>query len=676
MQRLAARLALAAALALSAAAGSAAEAPAAPAPTGLARFTLHDRFVEASLSPKGRYLAAIALRGGRRSLVVVELATRKVTGTIDPSEGSVAGDFYWANEERLVVELVDQDGTMAGPVSRGEIYAMNANGSGGRRLFGHRVKDMQTGTHIKTAEPDRAWGRVVATLPRDDRYVLISSKSWDEQGDRQEQLWKLDVHSGVKSRVGQAPAPEARFYTDEEGELRLAAALQEDATYRYFLRDRAADSGWREITKLAGFTAASRPVAFVAKRRTVELWEPLGAGFGFYAVSVETGERKLLGKTEVAPPRAFLRERDGGEALAFESQPDLPTWEVLDGAHPLAKALDGLLSASEGMNARIVSVTEDARLALAYVYGDRQPGRWLLLDVAKHSAEPVLEARPWIDPSQMAEMQAFHINVSDGLRIHGYVTYPRGLAPGAKAPLIVLPHGGPFGLRDHWEFDPVVQLLASQGFAVLQVNFRGSGGYGAAFVEAGWRHWGDRMIEDLLDATRWVVKKGKVDGGRMCTYGVSYGGYAALQAVSLAPDLFRCAVGNAGVYDLTRVEENDEWVTSGRTRGYFRTTLGEDQAALKATSPVFHADKIKVPVLLIHGGRDQRVPIVHAEKLRDALTALGRPPAWLEEPLEGHGFYDEGARLRMSEALVAFLKQHTAPAPGAAATAAPAPAAP
>jgi dipeptidyl aminopeptidase/acylaminoacyl peptidase len=266
----------------------------------------------------------------------------------------------------------------------------------------------------------------------------------------------------------------------------------------------------------------------------------------------------------------------------------------------------------------------------------------------------------------MAEMSAFHIKASDGLPIHGYVTYPRGLPAGVKPPLVVLPHGGPFGIHDRWHFNPEVQLLASQGFAVLQVNFRGSGGYGEAYMEAGYRHWGDRMIEDILDATRWLVRKGQVDGSRMCTYGGSFGGYAAIQATILAPELFRCAVGFAGVYDLTMMETNDEWVSSRRTRGHIRTTLGTDEAALKAASPVYHADQIKVPVLLIHGSHDTRVPIEHAEKLRDALTKLGRPPEWLEQPHEGHGFYDEGARLRMYERLVAFLKANTAPRPAPA----------
>jgi dipeptidyl aminopeptidase/acylaminoacyl peptidase len=325
--------------------------------------------------------------------------------------------------------------------------------------------------------------------------------------------------------------------------------------------------------------------------------------------------------------------------------------------------LSGLLDAYPGLHVNLVSTTDDQRLAIALVHGDRDPGRFLLVDVAKRSAEQILETRPWIKREEMAEMTAFHIAASDGRPIHGYVTSPRGLPAGARPPLVVLPHGGPFGYRDHWGFDPEVQLLASEGFAVLQVNYRGSGGYGEAFMEAGYRHWGDRMIEDLLDATRWLVRKGQVDGARLCTFGGSYGGYAALQAVVVAPELFRCAVGFAGVYDLTRLEHNDDMVTSEQARRWVRTTAGDDRDALRAVSPAFHADRIKVPVLLLHGGKDRRVPIAHAELLRDALTAQGRPPEWEEEPLEGHGYYNEAARARLYARLVEFLRRQTTPKP-------------
>ncbi len=248
------------------------------------------------------------------------------------------------------------------------------------------------------------------------------------------------------------------------------------------------------------------------------------------------------------------------------------------------------------------------------------------------------------------------------MRIHGYVTLPRG-ARAAPPPMVVVTHGGPHGIRDHWGFDPTVQLLASEGFAVLQVNYRGSGGYGLGYEEAGYGHWGDRVVQDVVDATRWAVRKGFADPARICAFGGSFGAYASLQAAILAPDLFRCAVGYAGIYDLTRMSWTGDIPWSRHGRDYVRTAVGTDATALKTASPVFHADALRARVLLVHGEQDERAPIAHAEEMRKALTEAGHPPEWLVEPREGHGFYDEGARERMWTRVVAFLKESMASAP-------------
>lgn len=669
--RLAPALVVALVLAASPPSLAAAAAPAPPpAPVGLARFTAHPRFVEAALSPKGTFLAVVMAEGGRRALAFIKLATREVCGGYNPGGSSAVGDFYWVNDERVVVELVDHDGTLAAPVRRGELYAVNAVGGHGRMVFGYRAGEMQTGSNIRKAQAERAWARVVDTLRHDDKNILIATRSMDEAGERQVRLRKLDVYTGRTSEVAVSPMPEAWFMTDADGRLRLAVA--EDAAFdsHFFLREEA-ERSWRELKTLAGFNRFSTPVGFGADGQSVEVVEGHEGVFGLYAVSLQTGERRLVAKIGATPPTEYLRDQTTGRVLAVETKADLPAWDTLEPAHPVAKVLDGLLAAFPGAHVRLVSRTEDDRLALAHVYSDRDPGRWFLVDTASLRAEPVVEERPWIAPAEMAEVEAFHIKASDGLRIHGYLTLPPGLAEGAKPPLVVLSHGGPHGERDVWGFDWEAQLLASQGFAVLQVNYRGSGGYGLAYQEAGYRHWGDRVMEDVLDATRWAIRKGKVDGARVCTYGASFGAYAAMQVASLAPELVRCAAGLAGVYDLTIMASRGDISWSGLGRGYVKRAVGDEEAALQAASPVNHPERLTVPVFLAHGGRDDRAPIAHAERLKDALTKLGRPPAWLEEPTEGHGFFDEKARLRFYERLVAFLKQHTAPRPAPAAQAAP-----
>ncbi len=619
----------------------------APEPKGIAAFTRHSRFVDAKISPKGTYLAAITAEGGKRSLAIVDLKTRKLAPVLRPAPQSV-GDFYWANDSRVVVQLWDEDGTLAAPVNRGEIYAVDATGGRGDMIFGYRAR--------KNSE--LAGGAVIGRLLHDERRILIQTIEFREVGDRISTVYKLDVYSGLKTRVTQSPIPGVTFLTDENGEPRIAVGSSADVRPRYFFRD--PDEGWSELMKLKGITSLSRPVGYVSGSRTINVVEPLANGFGLYAVDIDSGERRLLSKSEWVPPREFVLDSKTGQILAVEYEPDVPSYDFLVPEHPVSRVLKGLLDAYPDENVRILSATDDEKQAIAFVYSDRDPGRFLLVDIDRGSAEELVATRPWIAPKETSAMTAFHIRAGDGMWIHGYVTSPNGSASGRPPPMVVVPHGGPHFVRDTWRFNSEVQLLASEGFAVLQVNYRGSGGYGLAYQEAGYAHWGDRIVQDIVDATRYALTSGYGDPKRVCIYGGSFGGYAAMQSAIAAPDLYRCAVGYAGVYDLTLMGRSGDIADTGLGRAYVRTVVGDDAAALKRGSPVHNADKLRARVLLIHGMKDERVPIEHAERLKQALEERGRAPEWLEEPKEGHGFYDEAARERMYSRLVRFLRENTA----------------
>jgi len=614
---------------------------AATPPLGLSAFTRSAQVETAKLSPKGTFVATLSEEGGKRSLAFVKLATHELTFVLKPKGESTIGRFHWANDERVVIEMLDHAGDLAAPVSRGKLYAVDAMGRSERPVFGHRTGERQVGSHIRKPSPKAAWGFLISTLRNDPRKVLIARTSMWGVGDRVADVYKLDVYTGLKTHVARGPLAGASFLTDEDGELRIAAGIDESMTPRYFLFDGAA--GWRELRRIRGFSSQSRPIGFISRESALYVSEPVSDGFAVYLVSMETGERKLVARSET-PVSGTVEDGSTGRIVALEYEPDLPTYQFLDAAHPLSRALRALLAASPNEHVRIVNTTDDDRKALVRVYSDRDPGRFLLVDVGTLSAETVAEARPWVKPEAMAEMSAFHVPASDGFGIHGYITLPPKAQPGALPPMVVLPHGGPHWVRDYWGFNPEVQLLAEEGFAVLQVNYRGSGGYGAAYQEAGYRKWGDRIIEDIIDATRFAVRKGFADPKRICIYGGSFGAYAALQGAILAPDLYRCAAGYDGIYDL------------------LRTALGEDRSALDNASPARHPDQISAPVFLIHGRKDQRAPIEHAEALRDALAACGKPPEWLVESKEGHGFFDDGARERMYGRLVKFFKENTRPA--------------
>jgi dipeptidyl aminopeptidase/acylaminoacyl peptidase len=257
----------------------------------------------------------------------------------------------------------------------------------------------------------------------------------------------------------------------------------------------------------------------------------------------------------------------------------------------------------------------------------------------------------------MGQRKPISFAARDGLTITGYLTLPKG-AGGKKLPLILMPHGGPIGISDEWYFDPEAQFLASRGYAVLQVNYRGSDGRGPGFREAGHREWGGKMLDDLVDGVKWASTQPEVDGARACVYGGSFGAYAALMLAAREPAMFKCTVGMAGVYYLPRIFDDDRVKGNKQTIAYFKRTMGDDVAALEAASPTRLADKITIPVLLVHGKKDEVAPIVHAEMMRDALTKAGRPPEWMVVPNEGHGFYDSEHQKQYLLKLEAFLAKH------------------
>jgi dipeptidyl aminopeptidase/acylaminoacyl peptidase len=627
-----------------------------PDPAGVAVFTRNNRFIDAKISPGGKYFAAISTEGGKRTLVIIDIKTRKPAAAFRPSPESV-GNFYWANDSRVIAQIWGEgDGTLAIPSNNGELYALNADTGRGEMIFGYRANVAHVGPAGSTPVADYA-GAIFLGRVRggDDRHVLIETYDFHDAGDRVATLWNMDVYTGRKVQVAAGPMAEASFIADEMGQVRIASGRGPDQKLRFFLHG---EKGWDELGKLNGVSRDTRPIGYESQARTLDIVEPLEKGFGVFALNIDTGEKKLLAKNDWVGPSGWLRDRNK-KLLAVRFDPDLPDWQFIVPDHPLSRALKGLLAAYPDDDVSFLNTTDDEKKVVALVYSDRNPGRYLLLDVDKLAAEELAARRPWVKADAMSEMTAFHTKASDGLWIHGYVTRPKSAKPGVLPPLIVLPHGGPHGVRDEWGYDGEAQLLASEGFAVLQVNYRGSGGYGEKFQEAGYRHWGDRITQDIIDATRYAIAKGYADPKRVCSYGASFGAFSALQSAILAPDLFRCAVGYAGVYDLTIMASSGDISESRMGKGYVKAVLGSDEEALKRMSPVYNADKLKAKVFLIHGKQDERAPIKHAERMKEALEKVGRPPSWLVEQKEGHGFYDEGARERMYTQLVAFLHENT-----------------
>jgi len=295
---------------------------------------------------------------------------------------------------------------------------------------------------------------------------------------------------------------------------------------------------------------------------------------------------------------------------------------------------------------------------VAYTYSDSAPVNYFYFKSEQlKNGSFILSSRPKLDPKKMASTESMDIPMRDGTIIHAYLTWPN-VESSEKLPVVVVPHGGPHGIRDYWGFDWEIQLLASRGYSVLQVNFRGSGGFGEAFEQAGHGQWGALMQDDITDATNWLIEQKIADPKRICIFGASYGGYAALMGVIREPKLYRCAIGTMGVYDLPLMFKEGDIADRESGLVYLRKVLGEDLASLINRSPVHNVNKIEAKLLLIHGKQDKRAPIEHAQNLMSALDKSNKPYQWLEIWNEGHGFSYLNNRNKMYSKVLDFLDQN------------------
>ncbi|MCB1693245.1 MAG: S9 family peptidase, partial [Pseudomonadales bacterium] len=325
-------------------------------------------------------------------------------------------------------------------------------------------------------------------------------------------------------------------------------------------------------------------------------------------------------------------------------------------SHPEAAMFRQLLDVFAGSLVLITSATMDGRFWVVRTSTDTNPGIYHLLDREKNEIKTLFLERPDVEPSELAVMKPIQFESFDGAMISGY--YTEAKAHGKEpAPLVVLIHGGP-GVRDYWGYDGEVQSLATNGFSVLQVNYRGSTGYGSAFEHAGDRHWGDNVERDIMEATRWAIDQGYGRSGHVCVMGASFGAYAAVQSATLEPDMYACVVANAGIYDLSLLYTQGDIEEFYFGESFLEEKIGRDEETLKRFSPVYGVARLKAPIFIAHGAEDERAPLVHAERLRKALDDAHKPYEWFVRKHERHGFYDIANRVEFLEAAIAFMHKH------------------
>jgi len=573
----------------------------------------------------------------------------KLESSIRMKAFEIPANYHWVSNTRLVIEKGQVFGSRERPFLTGEIMAVNVDGSKQEYIYGREMSKWSVRNNGYADD----WGHgFVDSVPEPlSNHVLVDSQLWETD---RSTLLDIDTRTAVRKERASVPMKDISFVTQRDGTPRFALGHKEDTSFILMRLD--PTGNWTTLDK--SYTdVAFYPFAFSDDKREFMAWQHGARGPAKLVLErVSDGQRKVVASD--AESALTLMEGTGRNfPLAALTVVGRPRVVYLDESRSEAQLFKALSQQFSDSVVRFIDFTDDGSHLIFSVRSDRDPGSLYLYNRKENKADLLMEFRPGIDPEQMAERRPISFTARDGLKIHGFLTMPKH-APNAKLPMVLLPHGGPHGPYDEWYFDEDAQFLASRGYAVLQVNFRGSGGRGDDFINAGYRQWGGKIMDDLVDGVKWTVSQGEVDGNRMCVFGASFGGYAALMLAAREPDLFKCAIGYAGVYDLPYIYKEDKTTTSRHTANVYKKYIGEDKAELERFSPTAQAARIKAPVLLIHGGKDHVVSKEHAFHMRDALKDAGRPPEWYYVDYEGHGFYDTENATAVYQKLEAFLQKH------------------
>jgi dipeptidyl aminopeptidase/acylaminoacyl peptidase len=630
----------------------------------LDHFTRHGDYLDMRLSPDGKHIAARVRNDGKVMFVVLETESMKVVGGVRPQNNDAIHSVEWINDERLVYQYAEKFSGDDAPTATGELFAINFDNSRSEMLFGWRAGEMQTGTRRKVREETRAAAEVVSYLPDDPKYILIAEYPFELRGntlyDTREappQITKLNVYTGNKKKVETIPYKASKVWATESGEVKLVRYRTQEFTFKTAYRA-TPDDEWQDLSEILG-----------------DSYLPLGLssdGTRVY-LSGTYGEKRVnniyehtFGTEEVTPVfndieydlYGTIWDVQQERPVVSTSSPTEPVFHYAKGSSTVAKWHKSLRASFESKYVTIASQSNDGRYLLVRVADDINPGEYYLFDTKTKGASFLWANRSWLDPMTLAATKPFSFEASDGLTIHGQVTLPKGIKEGQKVPFITMIHGGPHGPRDSFFFDSEVQLFANRGYGVVQINFRGSGGYGDVFESLGYRNWGTSMISDITQGTVAAAESFPLDSDNACVYGASYGGYAAMMSTIREPDMFKCVVGYVGLYNLSYFFTESDTARAYGGLGYIRRVLGTDEAELRANSPVFHADKITANVMIIHGDKDARVPVINAESMLEALEKAGTKAEYLNFGKSGHGVYDEKGRYKLYDAALKFFDRN------------------
>ena len=582
------------------------------------------------ISPDGSFYSFMAPYKNRMNIFIQKIGDSSATQLTFEEARDIAG-YFWPNNEQIVF-LKDEGGD-----ENFHLFGVNIDGS----------------NPIGFTDFDGVRAQIIDDLPDQKDFVVIGLNKRNKQVF---DPYRLNLKTGEISMLAENPGNIQGWMFDHDGKLRIATAIVDGVNQSILYRESEEDEFKTIIT--TNFKEGFNPQFFTFDNKNIIGSSNLGRDK--YAIvefdPITAKEVKVLYANDDYDVNGvgYSRKRKVITAAYFESWKSERHYFDSTSKSTFEKIQKQLA----GYEIGITGVNKDENILILRTYSDKSLGAYYIYNSEDDKMEKIVDVSPWIDENEMSNQLPIAYQSRDGLKINGYLTLPKGynMENAKNLPVVINPHGGPWA-RDSWGFNPEIQFLANRGYAVLQMNFRGSTGYGRKFFEASFKKWGREMQDDITDGTQWLIDKGIADSTRIAIYGGSYGGYATLMGLVKEPKMYAAGVDYVGVSNMFTFMKTipPYWEPMLEMMYEMVGDVEKDSAMLREVSPVFHVDKIKAPLFIAQGANDPRVNVDESDQMVKAMKEKGIDVEYLVKKDEGHGFRNEENRFEFYRAMEKFL---------------------
>lgn len=581
------------------------------------------------LSPNGEYFSYLAPWEKRLNVFVQKIGVDSAIRITSEKDRDIAG-YFWKGNNRILF-LKDTGGD-----ENFQLYGVNSDGSD--------LKGLTVFEKVRTELYD--------DLEDIENEVIIGMNKRNPQVF---DPFRLNVFTGEMVQLAENPGNITGWMTDHDGKLRVAM-VNDGVNQTILYRETEKDEFKAVLT--TNFKETMAPYLFTFDNKMLYAGSNLGRDKIALVIfdPAEGKETEIVFETPEADIEGIDYSRKDKKLLSVNWTTDKEKEHFFDAeSESMKKNLESKLP---GYQVYVGSKNKAEDKFMVRTFSDKSRGSYYFFDKASGELNKLADLSPWLNESQLCDMTPISYTSRDGLKIQGYLTLPQGYEP-KNLPVVINPHGGPWA-RDYWGFNPEVQFLANNGYAVLQMNFRGSTGFGKAFMQSSFKQWGRTMQDDISDGVKWLVDQGIADPKRVAIYGGSYGGYATLAGLTLTPELYAAGVDYVGVSNMFTFMNTipPYWEP---LRAMFYEMVGDpkaDSLMLAEVSPVYLVDKIKAPLFVAQGANDPRVNKAESDQIVEALKNRGIDVEYMVKDNEGHGFHNEENRFDFYRAMITFLDKH------------------